>query len=127
MAFVIPEFPLTVNVFTGNNISVAARLQCPGNLAWGKRSGNTGFGISTPGFNNPFPWTMDLLVPALTDIRDFGTSSGTADALEIPAGSGRFYLAFHVDDIGKGFPNEHRCAIVAKRVGPLGFWPTPIP
>jgi hypothetical protein len=69
---------------------------------------------------------MDLLVPAGTDVRDKFNSSG-ADAIECPTGSGRFYLAVYVDDMGKGFANEHRGVVLQKVGNALGFWPTPIP
>ncbi len=64
----------------------------------------------------------ELLFPALTDVRDYGSSSG-GDGIEVPAGSGRYYSVGYVDDVAKGFPNEYRMAFVAKRI----LWPTPIP
>jgi len=62
-----------------------------------------------------------LLVPKLTDVRD--EFSGTfPDVVECPAGSGRLYLAKHVDDVGKGFANEYRTAYLMKMA-----FPNPIP
>lgn len=63
-----------------------------------------------------------LLLPPFTDIQD-GFNGVGPDTVEIPAGSGRLYLANMVDDLGKGFPNEHRFAMVSK----TGAWPTPVP
>ncbi len=57
--------------------------------------------------------SLSLLLPKLTDIR--GCQGGGAlqgDAVECPSGSGRFYVAYWVDDVGKGFANEHREAIL---------------
>jgi len=62
------------------------------------------------------------LFPALTDIRDNSTPTGS-DILEIPVDSGRYYYVFNVDDVAKGFTNEHRYAILGKAL----LWPEPIP
>lgn len=77
--------------------------------------------------------TPQLLLPAGTDVRD-GSTGGEADIIEVPAGSGRWYSVMSVDDMGKGFPNEHRFALLHKiyeRLNPILFlganWPTPIP
>jgi len=86
---------------------------------------------SDPG--NALAFTPSLLVPPLTDIRD--SSCGVnQDVIECPADSRRWYSADGVDDIGKGFDNEHRCVTLAK-IGwylpwtTYGFtpWPAPIP
>jgi hypothetical protein len=58
-----------------------------------------------------------------TDIRDLNTATGY-DIVEVPAGTGRLYLVEQVDDVGKGFLNEHRCATLSKG---LFTWPSPIP
>lgn len=80
-------------------------VTCDANLAWNKRvavpsTGGTG-SLGVPLF------TMTLLVPKLTDIRD-RLHVGGSDTVEVPAGSGRYYEAVYVDDLGKGFANEHR-------------------
>jgi hypothetical protein len=70
---------------------------------------------------------MVLLLPKGTDVRDELNATGR-DGVECPAGSGRFYEVIFVDDIGKGFPNEHRGATMEKTFGPGPTeWPTPIP
>lgn len=128
MGFSIPSFNLAVSVFSVQDVTVPARLQTMGNLAWGRRvnaittGGTVGWGVLAAG--------MSLLLPKGTDIRD--SSVGTLpDAVEVPTGSGRFYFVAVVDDIGKGFANEHRAAVLSKFsynggvVGPP--WPIPIP
>jgi hypothetical protein len=65
--------------------------------------------------------TMDLLLPAGTDIRGTQDTVG-CDIVEVPAGTGRYYWSLTVDDIGKGWPNEHR---IAKIVAVLGSWVAP--
>lgn len=70
-----------------------------------------------------------VLFPAGSDIRD-ASCFPNPDAVEIPLGSGRFYWVAFVDDIAKGFANEHRWAVCPK-LFTNGFfdyrWPTPIP
>lgn len=56
---------------------------------------------------------MYLLLQAYTDIRG-ENSVGGADTVEVPAGSGRYYTVTWVDDIGKGFSNEHRFACLVQ-------------
>lgn len=55
--------------------------------------------------------TMNLLLPAGTDVRG-PQDIGTFDMVEVPADSGRWYQVVGVDDIGKGFDNEHRTASI---------------
>jgi hypothetical protein len=67
--------------------------------------------------------TMNLLLPARTDVR--GPQNGPIlDMVEVPAGSGRWYSVVFVDDIGRGFTNEHRTAAI---YAVPGAWPTPCP
>jgi len=135
MAFVIPAFNLTVDIFDRAPYPwVTPRISVMGNLAFSRR------GASTSVFWPDNEWGVlpYLLVPAGTDIRDnssYGALSPNADAVEVPAGSGRFYLVTSVEDIGKGFPNEHRCAIITKVYEDIDgtgtfpglLWPRPMP
>lgn len=116
MAFTLPTFNLSVNIWRGP-VTVfpppggpALTVLC--NLTPGRRvileAGTTGI----PTF---------ILLPALTDIRS--ARSGVADAVEVPAGTGRYYTVLWVDDVAKGFENEHRIAALTQS----GVWPTPIP
>lgn len=89
------------------------------NLAWSKRVDAIGDGTES---------LMHLLLPAHTDIR--GAWNGQpADVVEVPRGTHRFYQVGYVDDIGKGFANEHRCAVLIQNVfGLFGFnFPVPLP
>jgi hypothetical protein len=120
MAFTVPQFNTLCAIRTGGSLVGAPRLEVLGNLAWGKRvnvSATGGTGIA--GF---LVMTMSLLLPAGTDVRGRQNASGP-DSVEVPAGSGRFYLVTFVDDVGRGFANEHRCAELQQ----TGVWPTPIP
>jgi hypothetical protein len=121
MAFSLPTFNLTVHINRlGTGKGGGPDVVALANLAWGKR-------VSAPvavdeDFFGAVGAFLVLLVPALTDVRDY-SSSGGPDFVEAPAGSGRWYQAVYVDDIGKGFPNEHRAAVLIKSPP----WPHPIP
>jgi hypothetical protein len=121
MAFVVPTFNIQCNIWrSGNPPPAAPDLTVECNLAFGRRVSSYQGVISVP--NEPI---MSLLLPPSTDIR--GPQSGAQDvAVEVPAGSGRFYTILGVDDIGKGFPNEHRCALLAW-TSTFGSWPIPMP
>lgn len=130
MAYVLPDFNLTCDVYRGpwatKALAISAQV-C--NLAYSKR------GQIPSVFHTFNEWSvqMSLLVPPLVDIRDLSCAA-VEDVIECPAGSGRWYQVGSVDDIGKGFPNEHRCAILFKiSEALLGapytglMWPAPIP
>lgn len=131
MAFSLPTFNITVNIHTVAGGANVFRLSSPANLALGRRIAQpAAAGEQTGGLAGLTP---TLLFPAGTDVRD-SSCGGEMDIIEAPAGSGRWYLATLVDDIGKGFPNEHRFATLYKTWGFPGNgsgltlpWPTPIP
>ncbi len=52
---------------------------------------------------------MNLLLPKQTDVRG-PQDTISFDCVEVPAGTGRWYQVCMVDDIGKGYANEHRTA-----------------
>ena len=65
---------------------------------------------------------MLLLVPKGTDVRGsqgFGNATGELDLIEVPAGTGRFYTALGVDDVSKGFTNEHRFVVMSQISSPM--------
>jgi hypothetical protein len=119
MSFSVPTFPLAVNLWRGGvSVLLPPSVVTVGNLAWGRRVS------SYQGLHNNVgdDLLMTLLLPVGTDVRSPACPSG-ADTVEVPAGSGRFYTAIGVDDIGKGFSNEHRAAVLRTRAP----WPQPIP
>lgn len=144
MGFSVPSFPLLCGVYTGPFVGRVFRFDVMANLAFGRR-------VSIGGplsyyFNEPYPIVLEsnaqLLTPAGTDLRDQSQHPLAAfnpiDIVEVPALSGRWYLVTGVDDIGKGFPNEHRSAWLVKageyldNSGPGGrwtgcIWPIPMP
>jgi len=133
MPFVIPTFNLAVSIWrTGwaaNNYATPD-VTTMGNLSPGKRTmvGRQGTTINTP----PAVVFMELLLPKLTDIRQAITTNNTEDLVEVPAGSKRFYLVQYVDDIGKGFANEHRIAWImfsggVQTFADTGAIPVPVP
>lgn len=126
MAFRLPNFNLLCNIsqppapgFPGIPIGPFRITNQACQLTYGHRvnvastGGTTAAGVIT--------MTMNLLLPKLVDIR--GPQSNTFfDMVEVPAASGRWYQVVFVDDIGKGFSNEHRTA------GIFAFsWTAPYP
>lgn len=120
MAFTQPVYNLLCNVFDSGTVSGPREVDLECNLAWGRRVNVASTG-GTDIVGVPLV-TMTLLVPAGSDVRGPQNPEG-ADNVECPAGSGRFYTVGFVDDIGKGFDNEHRAATLLQ----LPPWPTPIP
>lgn len=111
MPYVLPTFNLSVNIWWWEQY---LGLVPPGNppdvitvcnLALGRRIGSN---------DQPHLSSMWLLLPALTDIRcvDLTGTATQPGLVEVPAGSGRYYDVDYVDDIGKGFANEHRFALI---------------
>jgi hypothetical protein len=131
MAFSLPVFNLTCEIFTGPYLARVSRLTTLCNLAWGRRI-QLSPGAWGGAVDDVSP-AMTLLLPALTDVRD-GSNAGGPDMIECPQASGRWYLVVGVDDIGKGFANEHRAAWLGKASSAVDstryaglVWPTPIP
>lgn len=121
MPFIVPNFNLPVNIWRfGSVIPGPPTLTTIGNLAWGRRQS------AITGAENPQGnLLMTLLLPPGTDVRA-AAQSLNSDVAEVPAGTGRYYHVMDVDDIGKGFPNEHRAATLLA-TDDFGQWPTPYP
>jgi len=118
-----PTYNLTVNIWRhGRDPSVdPPDVVSLANLAWGRRGGPAASGgTDTRGVVFTAP---QLLLPKLTDIRSDEKSNSGDDIVECPAASGRFYTAAYVEDLGKGFSNEHRGALLI----PSPPWPEPYP
>ena len=124
MAFVLPTFNLECRIIDythtpptpTHRLRVECQLRAPGT--------NVGFlNYSTNALNGG----MFLLLPPLVDIRDnyWNPNTISGDWVEVPADSGRYYRCIWVDDIAKGFHNEHRFALIVK--SNQYFWPVPMP
>lgn len=134
MAFRVPTFNLVVNVWSAPAlVSAAPTRVLMGNLTNGRR---LTFGGEELASANYCVLAMFLLLPKLSRIRgSYITDYG--DAVEVPAGSGRFYIVAGVDDVAKGFPNEYRIASLYQGVSyalsstgnpwAIPPWPDPIP
>lgn len=130
MAFRLPTLNLTCNIYSGASPAGtwpgargALRLSAVAcQLTYGRRVNvaSTG-GTGTVGV--PL-MAMSLLLVKLTDIRGLQDDAASPDWVECPAGSGRFYVVAWVDDIGKGFSNEHRTAAMQASVS---GWTAPYP
>ncbi len=122
MAYVVPQMPLTCGIWNANVIPppLGPDRTSACNLAWGRRVAvpSTG-GTGTLGV---VLFTMTLLLPKFTNL--WGDPDLVAcNVVEVPLGTGRYYRVAVVDDIGRGFANEHRGAILVQALP----WPHPIP
>lgn len=128
MAYRLPTFNLLCNIATGPATPTSVPPTPPYRIAgqtcqltYGRRvqviatGGTTSVGVLVQ--------SMNLLLPPLTDVRGLQDTVGP-DFVEVPAGSGRWYCVSGVDDIGKGFSNEHRTASLFAL---LGQWAPPYP
>lgn len=119
MAFSPPTFNVAVSIWRTNGVGgvyAAPALAVMGNVSQGRR-------VLSPlarsaGIPAPYLPT-ELLLPARTDIR--GLWNGVVqDLVEVPAGTKRFYTVMQVDDVGRGFANEYRLAILLYQVNGNG-------
>lgn len=130
MPFVVPEFPLTCEIFNGPWLGKTLRVSAvPCNLGLGKRS----LFFASDYLPGGSQITSQLLLPAGTDVRS-QLLVANEDVVEVPSGSSRWYLVTGVEDAGKGFPNEHRIATltqISQLFDPVKFagaiWPVPMP
>ena len=104
--FTVPTFNLAVRYwrnYAGPYTSAhPGGLNTVGNL----RMLKTAFIQASILLNEP---AMVLAVPKGTDVRPRdGFGNGSPDIVEVPTGSGRFYIATAVDDVARGFANEYR-------------------
>lgn len=134
MVFVLPTFNLNCRIFTntGNFSTKVFRLSSICQLRGPQQGPRVGLPHSGASLSDGI--VPLLLLPPLTDIRDrvnYGTAYG--DLVEVPSLSGRWYQCYSVDDIGKGFANEHRYATLSKAQATdtvtinCPTWPSPIP
>lgn len=131
MAFTVPTFNLTVDVWNGPWLTKSLRMSVQGNLTPGRRVQQFWLDFSIPELVLG-ALQMGLLLPAGTDLRT-QYQGFPPDVLEVPAGSGRWYQLVDFDDVGKGFSNEYRFAVIQKIGNALDaalypglFWPTPV-
>lgn len=114
MSFVLPTFNLFADVYRVSGVGGtygAPNVHTPANLTPGRR---VFLSLAINTVTSPASM-MELLLPPLTDIRA-AWNGLNSDIVECPAGSKRFYYVVHVDDIGKGFANEHRLALMVYNV-----------
>ena len=128
MAYVQPQYNITCNIWTGvpgnfpsPPVGPPRIIVQPCALVLGRRVNV----VSTGGTGEPgVPLqAINLLLPPGTDIRG-PQDTVVADIVECPAGSGRVYGVYFVDDIGKGHFNEHRTASL---LAIAGSWVAPYP
>lgn len=87
----------------------------PCQLQLGERVNNQDTGVNA--------YFAYLLCPKLTPITEQPPPMTPIPIVEVPQGTGRYYMVVWVDDVGKGFVNEYRQAQIQK----MRPWPIPIP
>lgn len=130
MPYVVPAMPLKCNIWrvsgVGGTYASPDEPNVPCNLSPGRRT----FKPQSVPSTTVGHLEMEMLLPALTDVRS-NFNGIESDLVECPSGSKRFYDVTFVDDIGKGFANEHRlCLMVMILAGGsvFGFTlPVPLP
>lgn len=119
MAFNAPTMNLAVNIWHGQPVPPAGppNVVTVGNL----RPLYTG-NVVVQMLAASVRYCSTLALPKGTDVRPRGGLTDgfhTADVLEVPAASGRYYICEEVEDVGKGFANEYRGAIIRQIVSPI--------
>lgn len=134
MAYRLPSFNLPSAIWRHTSpVAAAPDVLAPCNLSLGRRV------TMIDGTNGDWSLQADFLLPKLTDVRPDVTNvfPTRADCIEVPRGSGRYYVVLTVDDVAKGFANEYRLATgvqvnntVLARIGnpwAAPLWPFPFP
>lgn len=136
MAFTLPKFNLDCGIWH-NYLSVDPLPAFPPGTAadevsecqlyeWSRSTVPMAYYVAEPTDIKPWWFTLQqsiqVRLPPLTDVRD-NQCAESADVIECPIGTGRWYIVTQVDDLHKGFPNEYRLAQCVK----AWTWPTPIP
>lgn len=115
----LPTLILPTNVWRfGNPTTNAPDVVCLSNLIPGRRHVIE----TSPGAGLPSGWlpASYCLLAIDADVRDEAGTGGSPDTVEIPAGSGRFYLVQYIEFVGLGFANQHQQAVLVK-IAPFPF------
>lgn len=117
MSFVVPQMPLSCNIWlhfqpgVSTYASPDVTISC--NLTPGKRvfMNTDNLRIYSTDGRTVFGQCVELLLPKLGQI-SAGSPAKTPSVVEVVPGSQRMYWVVYVDDVGKGFANEHRMAVM---------------
>jgi len=113
MGFRTPNFNLNIDLWRKPSVpgTDPPDASFMGNLSVGRRTQNVWLPLDSTSVLKRFvvKQISELMVPALTDVQPSDhTAVGPSDAVEVPSGSGRFYIVLTVEDVAKGFSNEYR-------------------
>jgi hypothetical protein len=132
MPFIVPAMPLLANGWLNYSPSTSHyhtpdATGVPCNLSPGKRvfSSLSLYQTKVDAYSC-YGFPMELLLPKLQAIGVFSDTISNG-LVEVPAGSGRLYFVVYVDDVGKGFANEHRFAIIYRVYQAMVFVDVTIP
>lgn len=110
MSFYLPNFNLAVNDWYASESPVDAPTIYLANHSVGRRISSLG-GITPDDFY--YTLLSWLLTPSTNEIGTLLTNPSDPDVLEVPAGSGRYYIAVDGSYVGEGFANEHLAITLA--------------
>lgn len=115
MAYLVPTFNITVNVWRAATPTTDPPDLSPlANFAQGRRV--FGGNYESPTSPRAVYATSYLLLPIGTVlVGDTDTTDDSGDTIEVAAGDGIYYHCLHQERVALGFANEHVVAIVAKR------------
>lgn len=120
MAYTLPTFIVPVNIWrSASSVLDPPDVEAVGNMQFGRAVRMTAMETSE---TLPSYMVAYLLLPKDTDVRD-NLMPGGADHVEVPAGSEIFYKVDFVENIARGFTNEHRVAVLV----PDAPKPAPLP
>ncbi len=131
MAFTVPDFNISVDVFRGPWLTKVFAFTADANASFGRRvllqwqdAADVELVVGQS--------VCQLLMPAGTDIRS-RIAAPANDIIEIPSSSGRFYQVAAVDTTARGFLNEHvmaQCLQVSVNIDAVRYaglvWPIPM-
>jgi hypothetical protein len=127
-AYQLPQFPSVCKVWRGsltdyylvvhNTGSPALTGQkCEVVARWAQ---NLNVSFNTPANNNLAPQLLVIYFPKGTDIRGMMDTTTYCDTVEVPSGSGRFYIVTDTFPVALDFENEFLAAAIIP-----GELPTP--
>lgn len=126
MSFNPPTLPIKCNIWQGQAGLVAPPTGPPtqANVPCALRHYKTVGGYLA---QNNHVTVSAILLAARTDIRPTRAQGQNGDLVEVPAGSGCFWVVEGVADVARGFANEYRLAWLITNWSMAAFWVWPMP
>jgi len=104
MPYQPPGFPARCNVYDNGGGGPPRVVNLPCNMNGMNRDHNS--------YDFGFSYQL-MYFPYRSDVRDSTDAAAGGDWVELPPGSGAFYLLLAVRDVARGYPNEFRIGYVS--------------